>query len=495
MLNADTMEGFVGSVLQKRFDHPVATPECHREWWSFCTSSDPLVAIAAPRGFAKSTAITHSYVLAEVLFRQSKFVIIVSDTEAQAALFLGDIKNELIENEDLIHLFNIASFEKMNETDIIVKMKDGYKFRIMAKGAEQKLRGMKWDGLRPDLIVCDDLEGDEAVSSKDRRDKMKRWFYSALLPCRSVKGKVRIVGTILHMDSLLENLMPKDSAKATTVTSLRSDNLKTIRRSWTSLRYRAHSKDFKDLLWSEKMNEDALKDLRQQYTDQGLPDVYSREYLNYPIDESFAYFKREDLLPMVEEDFEKNKEYYAAIDFAVSTADRSDYTVIAVGGVDDRGLLHIVDIRRGRWDSLEIVDEMFTVQQRYQPELFITERGAIEKAIGPFLKQEMLKRGVYMNLDANTPTKDKMSRARSMQARLRAGSVRFDRDAEWFLTLEEEMTRFPKDKHDDQVDALSWIGLKLDVMVEPKTTEEEEEEEFMEYAKENYSGRSRACGY
>ena len=495
MLDASTIEGFVGSILRKRFDHPVATPDCHREWWSFCTGDDPLVAIAAPRGFAKSTAITHSYILSEILFRQSKFVIIVSDTEAQASLFLGDIKSELLENEDLIHLFGIKSFDKMNETDIIVSMKDGYKFRIIAKGAEQKLRGLKWDGLRPDLIVCDDLEGDEAVSSKDRREKMKRWFYSALLPCRSIKGKVRIIGTILHMDSLLENLMPKDSSLSTTVTPLRSDNLKNHRRTWTSVRYKAHSPDFKHLLWEEQKNEQDLRKIRDGYIEQGLPDVYSREYLNHPIDETFAYFRREDLLPMVEEDFEQEKQYYAAIDFAVSTADRSDYTVIAVGGLDNRGLLHIVDIRRGRWDSLEIVDEMFSVQLRYQPELFITERGAIEKAIGPFLKQEMLKRQVYMNLDANTPTRDKMSRARGIQARLRAGSVRFDRDAEWFLTLEEEMVRFPKDRHDDQVDAISWLGLKLDQMVEPETQQEQEEEDYFHYEQETMSGRSRVCGY
>jgi predicted phage terminase large subunit-like protein len=243
------------------------------------------------------------------------------------------------------------------------------------------------------------------------------------------------------------------------------------------------------------MDASTLRNLRQSYIDQGLPDVYNREYLNHPIDETFAYFKREDLLPMVEEDFDKDKQYYAAIDFAVSTADRSDYTVITVGGVDDRGILHIVDVRRGRWDSLETVEEMFTVQQRYSPEIFITERGAIEKAIGPFLKQEMLRRKVYMNLDASTPTKDKMSRARGIQARLRAGSVRFDRDAEWFLAFEEEMTRFPKDKHDDQVDSISWLGLKLDAMTEPQTPEEEEEEEINEYKKETLSGRSRCTGY
>ena len=495
MLTAKVVEGFVTSCLSKKFDAGVATPDCHREWWEMATSKDKLVAIAAPRGHAKSTAITMGYLLAEVLFRQSKFVVIVSDTESQAAMFLGDIKQELIENEDIVSLFGIKQFNKLNETDIIVECNDGYRFRIIAKGAEQKLRGIKWDSLRPDLIIIDDLENDEIVLNKERREKLKRWFYGALLPCRSPTGKVRVVGTILHMDSLLENLMPKEQSQFTSNTALKSDNFKNPRKLWTAVRYRAHNADFSKVLWPERHSAETLKNLRQDFIDQGIPDVYSREYLNYPIDESYSYFKREDFLPMVEDDFKSRKTYYAAVDFAVSTADRSDWTVIAVAALDEKGLLHVVDIRRGRWDSSEIIQEMFSVQIRYQPDLFITERGAIEKAIGPFLKAEMLRKGVYLNLDSNTPTRDKMSRARSMQARMRAGNVRFDRDAEWYLTLEDEMIRFPKDRHDDQVDALSWIGLRLDAMVEPTTKEEEEEEEYMSYVNENQSGRSRVCGY
>lgn len=495
MLTAKVVEGFVTSCLAKKFDQGVATPQCHREWWDICTSNAKMVAIAAPRGHAKSTAITMGYLLAEILFRQSKFAVIVSDTEAQAAMFLGDIKQELLENEDIVSLFGIKQFNKLNETDIIVECNDGYRFRIIAKGAEQKLRGIKWDSLRPDLIVCDDLENDEVVMNKDRREKLKRWFYGALLPCRSPGGKVRVVGTILHMDSLLENLMPKDKNTFTTSHPLSSDNFKNPRKLWTTVRYRAHDAGFDNVLWPERHSADTLKAIRQDLIDQGMPDVYSREYLNYPIDESYSYFRREDFIPMTDDDFERRRTYYAAVDFAVSTAERSDYTVIAIAALDDRGILHVEDIRRGRWDSSEIIEEMFSVQIRYQPDLFITERGAIEKAIGPFLKQEMLRKGVFLNLDSNTPTRDKMSRARGIQARMRAGSVRFDRDAEWFLTLEDEMIRFPKDKHDDQVDALSWIGLRLDAMVEPTTKEEEEEEEYISYMNENTSGKSRTCGY
>ena len=51
--------------------------------------------------------------------------------------------------------------------------------------------------------------------NKERREKFKRWVYGALLPCRSQHGIVRIVGTILHMDSFLEGLMPRENDKLT----------------------------------------------------------------------------------------------------------------------------------------------------------------------------------------------------------------------------------------------------------------------------------------
>ena len=112
------------------------------------------VAVAAPRGHAKSTAVTHTYGLAISLFRVSPFTIIVSDTETQAVQFLTDMKMEINDNSDLQALFGVGKFIKYTENDIIVEMDDGYQFRILAKGSEQSLRGLKWSGMRPKHIIC-----------------------------------------------------------------------------------------------------------------------------------------------------------------------------------------------------------------------------------------------------------------------------------------------------------------------------------------------------
>lgn len=147
-LTAAVLEGFATSCLTPYYDDASQFADFHRDWWSLCCSTDQFVAIAAPRGHSKSTTITISYTLAEVLFRQSKYVLIVADTEAQAALFLGQIKQILYDSSQIHQLFGIklgdkgADFEKDTETDIIVNFTDRGRFRIVAKGAEQKLRAM-----------------------------------------------------------------------------------------------------------------------------------------------------------------------------------------------------------------------------------------------------------------------------------------------------------------------------------------------------------------
>lgn len=504
-LNANVLEGFVNSVLRKNFDRPVSTPSFHREMWQLVTSNSKQVAIAAPRHHAKSTAVTHAYTLASVLFRESRYVLIVSDTVTQAVQFLGDIKKELLDNEDLRSLFAVSSFPKDTEDDLIVELEDGYTFRIQAKGSEQKLRGLKWANLRPDLIIGDDLENEEIVMNKDRRYKFKRWFYGALIPCVSSSGKIRIVGTILHLDSLLENLMPASqlqTVRGKGKKALIQEDLREYteeRTPWRSIKYRAHTDDFKKILWPDgpKSIED-FKMLKEDFDARGLGDVYSQEMLNVPLDITDTFFRKADFTGMKPEDHKKKLVYYATCDLAVSQAQRADYSAFVVGGMDENGILYCKHVVKERLDALEIVDTILMIQKIYKPVLFGLEQGVIQKAIGPYLNEEMLKRGEFISTVLLKPSGDKLTRARSIQARMRAGACKFDKDADWYQAFEDELLRFPRDKHDDQVDAWSYLGLMLDKMWEAPSEKEIEEEEYVAYKRDNYefeSGRSTVCGY
>lgn len=510
MLTAPVVAGFVGSVLAPKFEDSCASPAFHHEVWEYCCSSNRYIAIAAPRGHAKTTAVTLGYGLATLLFRERKFMLLVSNTEAQSALFLGNIKQQLTTNDALIDLFGIkrqpdgkVKFIKDSETDIIVEFDDGYQFRIIAKGSEQKVRGTTWGTARPDIIICDDMENDEQVMNKDRREKFKRWFTGALLPCMSDKGIVRMVGTILHMDSMLENLMPKPYAKnkrgiPTTITKALKQ-YSTAPNKWVSIKYRAHTDDFKQLLWPEKKTVEFFKMERQDAFENGLQDVYSQEYLNIPIDESSTYFRRADFRSMLEEDFKKSVRYYITCDLAISDKETADYSVFVIGAVDEDKILHIRNVIRERMDGREIVDTIMMLQKMYRPEVLGIEEMQVSKAIGPFLREEMIKNNNFISIyPLKHGGKDKLTRSRSIQARMRANGCKFDKSQDWYPIFEEECMRFPRDKHDDQVDAFAYLGLMLDVIIEAPTTDELEEDEYQRELEESglaEEGRNQMTGY
>jgi predicted phage terminase large subunit-like protein len=500
----DVIQGFVSSILSQGFDGAVDSPDFHREVWDLCCSDQKYVAIAAPRGHAKSSAVTLGYGLSTLVFRERKFMLLVSDTEAQSALFLGAFKQALQENKDLIDLFDLklndkgqVAFVKETENDIIVECSDGHRFRIIAKGAEQKLRGLIWNGSRPDIIVCDDMENDELVMNKERREKMRRWFKGALLPCLSDRGIVRMVGTILHMDSLLETLMPRENDKRTITEGLKQYS--TLRTMWKSVKYRAHNEDFTELLWPQKKSAEQFKMLYEEAARDGTTDIYSQEYLNYPLDMATTYFKKADFLPTSKEDQKAKLLYYVTADLAISESERADYSVFMVAGVDENKIIHIKQVIRERLDGREIVDTLIALQKLYDPVAVGIEDMQVSKSIGPFLREEMIARNTFLTLyPMKHGGKDKLTRSRSIQARMRSKGIRFEKEADWYQTFEDELLRFPRDKHDDQVDTFAYLGLMLDKLIEAPTQKEQDEEDYEDDVKRSDSGdagRNASTGY
>ena len=503
-LSSALIKGFVGSLLQKNFDEATQIPKFHEELWDLACSDDKFIAVAAPRGHAKSTAGTIAFTLASVLFRVNDYVLVVSDTETQAAQFVQGIKQAFAEDEDIIELFGLKKTEKgvsflvENQSEIIVEFVDGKKFRISAKGAGQSLRGLLWEGKRPNLIVIDDLENDELVMNSDRRDKLERWFMGALIPMLSPRGKLRMWGTILHSDSLLEKRMPSERAKTTIIEGLKMYS--TVKKGgWRSVKYKAHNEDHTEYLWPERFGQEFFEERYAQYKENGLTDVYAMEFLNQPIDESVAFFRKGDFLPLTPEDEEKALTLYITGDLAISEKERADYSVFVVGGLDSQRVLHIIDVIKARLDGREIVDTILALQDRYDPEAFGIEEMQVSQAIGPFLREEMIKRNIFPSLvTLKHMGKDKIQRARAIQARVRAKSVKFDKDADWWLDFETECLRFPKAAHDDQVDAFAYLGMLLDKMVQAPSIDELEEEEYEQELRDTgplMSGRSAITGY
>jgi len=481
-LTAALIEAFAGVFLSPRYDNAVATPDLHRECWGLYCSSDELVAVAAPREHAKSTALTHDFGLAAVLFRRVDYVCIVSAVEQLAIDHLGDIAKELRENEDLIREFKIKRLSVDAKTEVIVEFEDGHEARYIAKGSGQKMRGLKWNGKRPGLIIGDDLEEDEQVENADRRRKFRKWVFRAMLPARRRGGLVRIHGTILHEDSLLARLMKS--------------------KSWLTRRYKAHEAfdDFSNILWPEQFPEERLRKIRQTFIDDGDAPGYSQEYLNDPFDNSEAYIRKDDLFPMREEDFESYQMMAVGCDFAVSKADRANKTSFTIGGKDMGNFINIHDNWADRWDTSEWIDKMFEIQQRYHPQVFFVEDGVIWKSIAPTLYKEMQRRDQFLNCYPILPTRDKAVRGRPYQKHSRAGAMRYNKQGSWYEIYESIIMRFTGTSdavQDDEFDSTAILvkGFELFADLEEEDAMDDDELEMRSHDPRVESGRSTVTGY
>ena len=509
-LTADLIEAFAGTFISPRYDNRVPTAQFHREAWALYSSDYPQVMCIAPRENAKSTALTMDYVLAEMLFRTSDYGILLGSTEEFASEQLGNIAEELRANDDLIHEFGVVGFEQDTKTDIIVKMDDGHRFRILCRGSEQRVRGRLWNGKRPNLLVGDDMEDDEQVENADRRAKFKRWFFRAAKQALGRHGKTRIHGTVLHDSSLLNSLMVCPKCK-----HLKRENTPQSRcikcgtvSSWKHLFYKAHTSfdDFSNILWPDNWPETRLRARRQEFIDQMDAAGYSQEFLNDPLDHSDAFLRRSDFIEMNTEDYDSQKVICAAADFAVSKADKANRTSFSIGGKDRNNLLHYLDQRVGRWDPTEWIDEMFRVQEQWNPDVFWVEDGVIWQAVSRMIYREMQIRDVRINIEPRKSIKDKATRGRSFQRRMRAGQCRFDKRTEWYPGFEQELLRFTGTAAatlDDQFDSAALLSLGFDelpqVEKEDFFTEEDHELErgFWNRPRGNANsgGRSKVTGY
>lgn len=481
-LSADLLEGFAGMFLSPRYDDPRPTAPFHRDAWALYCSDVPQAMVIAPRDHAKSTALTFDYVLAEALFKRSDYIIILGSTEEMAQEQLSNISDELHENDDLVREFGVVEFLTDSKTEIIVKLSDGHTFRILSRGAEQKIRGRLWKGKRPNLIVCDDIEDDEQVENKDRRSKFRRWFFRAARQALSKSGKIRVHGTILHEDSLLNRLKTNTA--------------------WVHLFYKAHESfdDFSNRLWPARWSEKELRAKRQEFIDDNDAAGYAQELLNDPLDNSDAYLRKDDFLPMTLEDKEITKKIDAAWDFAVSTSERADNTACVVGGKDVRNLIHILDCRAKKWNSLEIIEEMFMVQRAWNPQTHYVEAGVIWKSLSVMVFREMQRRDVWMNIVELPSVKDKATRGRTLQRHHRGRGMRFDKEASWYADYEFELLRFTesaKALKDDRFDATSLLARGMETNSDLEEDDFTPDEEFLMRRKDprRETGRSAVTGY
>lgn len=317
------------------------------------------------------------------------------------------------------------------------------------------------------LIIDDPIKNMEEAESEVTQQKIWDWYSSTAYTRLAPGGGVLIIQTRwtdVDLSGRLEHEMREGNGD-----------------SWEIVRYPAvatQNETFRrkgDPLHEERYDAKALARIKNAVG----PRVWDALYQQNPVAEEGGYFTR-DAIKWYDGDPPLRLHNYAAWDLAIGKGDRNDFTVGIVVGIDEDDNMWIVDMRRGRWDSFEIVEQIMDVHYEHRPYISGIEKGQIQMAIGPYLEQRITEERAYDMVVQDLPTgrRDKEARARAIQGRIRQGKVFFPRDKPWVDDLVQEMLRFPHGAHDDCVDAIAWIGLMLQDMNHPLEVAYRQDKDF-----------------
>ena len=432
-------------------------------------------AIAAPRGHAKSTNFTFKDTLHAILYMYKHYCIILSDSSDQAEEFLDQIKVELEENADIIEDFGIQKGKKAWKTSVILTKND---IKVEAIGSGKKIRGRHHRNWRPDLIVLDDIENDENVNTPEQRKKLRSWFYKAVSKAGDTYTDIMYIGTVLHYDSLLSNVLQNPSyhtRKYRAVISWASnekfwDEWESI---YTNLFNENHEQDAlgffeknkaamlegTEVLWEEKLS---YYDLMIMKVTEGEAS-FNSELQNDPIDPENATFNPEwfDFYEPELLDF-KSPEFIfiGANDPSLGKNKKSDTSsIINLALSLKTGYMYVVDASIEKRKPDVIIDDVFEINRRLKRDYckgfykFGVEIVQFQYFFKEVMATRSAERGEYLPIEEIQSTVNKMLRIESLQPIIKNKYLKFNRSHK---TLLKQLEEFPMGKNDDGPDGLQF---------------------------------------
>ena len=313
-------------------------------------------------------------------------------------------------------------------------------------------------------IVDDPVKNREEAESETTRQKIKDWYSSAFYTRLAPGGGILIIQTRWHDDDLAGWLLNTfEEAKAEAIAN--EAEIEEDVDQWELVEYPAIAIEDEpyrkkgDPLHAKRYPIKALKKIKRAM----IPRDWEALYQQRPVSDDGDYFTKEmfryasikDRPPLDE------LRVYASGDLAISTKQSADYSVFAVVGIDRQQNIWVLDIVRGRFNALGLIDRMFEIQVKWNPELFGIETGQIELTLEPFIQKAEQERSISLRYHKlKTRGADKSTRARPLQGRMEQGKVIFPtiESTPWMSAVQNEMLKFPLGKNDDIVDALAWIG-------------------------------------
>lgn len=405
----------------------------------------PFKLTLLPRGSFKSSVVTVGHAIQSVVRDPDIRILIANEKLDNAKAFLSEIKGHFESNEKFKNFYGdyVSKFGWREESIVVSKRKKNLKEpTISCAGVEVVKVGMHYD-----LIIMDDLVSDLNIGTKEQMDKVKD-FYRLALSLLEPNGKIIVIGTRWHFNDLYNHLIENEKHR------------------FNYYIRGAYNPDG-SLWFPNRLTEEFLQDQRQSQSSY----QFACQYLNSPVDDESAKFKKEwikhfsihlggKLVPQNSNKVEhfnlKDCRIYIHIDPATSDRKRGDFSAFIVTAISPEDFVYVLEAKREKINLTRLIDKIFEYYKKYPhvKKIFL-EMQATQQMIKFPLFEEMKRRRIYLPIEEiqHSWVRSKEDRISGLVPRFEFGTIFLKPD---MTELEDELLRFPVGQHDDLIDALSF---------------------------------------
>ena len=441
------------------------TPVLHYRMLDQVDIGETRIANMVFRGAAKTT------VLGEYLFLYlAVYGALPTFGRIELALYVSDSIDNGVKNmrKNLEFRYDNSDFlkqyvPKANFTDIRWAFEniDGMKFVVKGYGAKTGVRGSKEMGKRPKLAVLDDLVSDEDARSATVIESIEATVYKAVNYALHPKGNMIVwSGTPFNSKDPLYKAVESGAWKV---------NVYPVCESFPCSRA-----EFRGA-WPDRFTYDYVLEQYTKAKKAGMAETFNQELMLRIMSDDDRLVQDSEIGWYRQKNVVENKgrfNFYITTDFAVSSKQSNDFSVISVWAYSHNQDWYWVDGICAKQDMGKNIDDLFKLASKWKPMGVGIEVSGQQAGFIPWIQNEMMNRNIYFTLasDSNSnapgirPSTNKMQRFMLVLPMFKMNKIKFPEEQKNGKVMAEMLSELRlaaasgfRSKHDDFIDTISML--------------------------------------
>lgn len=472
-----------------------ANAEIHYRLADKYFGKDKQVLIEAFRGSAKSTLM--EWFILYIAFKGElpgfgavNFIAFVGDSMENGVKNAFRNLSGKIDRSPLLQ--QVIKIKRKTDSEMELENVDGVELNLKGYGASTNIRGVRYKGVRPDIIILDDITTNDAINSETIQNTINDNFYKSVIPAlHPTRYKIFFIGTPISERDIIHQL---------------SSNPEWVVHKFPICeKFPCEEKDFVGN-WPDRFPYEAVKGKYDMYKAAGKAQDFYQEYMLEITDLSTLLVDEDDINwfdPGMVLQSKAGYNYYISTDFATSTKKSADFSTIGVWAISSNNDWLLVDGQCKRQTMQENIEDLFRLVKKWKPISVGIESSGQQGGFLSIIEEMKLQRNVWFQFARKAgskepgirPTKDKVHRfVTGVQPKFKQNKVWLPKPElllgnrnllELVEELIHELSRFTLAggikalKHDDALDLLNQLSeMELyapsdDVLVEKSTITKE----------------------